>query len=127
MQYYLDVYVPRPGAAELSHIDLGSGIVGVPAEDGEIAIFFEGNRYGSPAMKTFADRVSHAASRLRFDYPTSARVLVAEKNLIRIGHYDGVECRVELESEEAERELAAWLGAKSLDEVELRDSGAARS
>ena len=122
MAYYLSVYVPRANHPEVAHIDAGSAIVGLPQDDGRIAIYYEGNRYGSASMERFADRVAQAAARLRFDYPTVAKARVPSESLVEVGRYDGVEGRVELTGEDAERELRGWLGVERLDPAELERS-----
>jgi hypothetical protein len=122
MTYYLPIYVPRPGHPELAHIDPGSAIVGVPLDDGRVAIYYEGNRYGSASMERLADRMAQAAARLRFDYPTVAKARVPSESLVQVGRYDGVEGRVEVSDRDAERELCRWLGVDQLDPTELKRS-----
>jgi hypothetical protein len=73
-------------------------------------------------MERFADRVAQAAARLRFDYPTMAKARVPSEALLEIGRYDGVERRVELTSQDAERELCGWLGVEQIDPAELERS-----
>ena len=53
----------------------GSGIVGSPSEDvsGQFRIDFEGNLYGAENLKTYWDRLFHAAGRHVTGYPTVAR------------------------------------------------------
>jgi hypothetical protein len=127
MSYYLPVYVPRADYPGVGHIDPGSAVVGVPLEEGDVVIHYEGNRYGSTSMKRLADRVAQAAARLRFDYPTVAKAIVPGESLLEVGRYDGVEGRVELSGEDAKREVCRWLGVDELDPVELERSDAKRS
>ena len=122
MSYHLPVYVPRQGHPEVGHIDAGSAVVGLRLDDGRVAIYYEGNRYGSASMQRFGDRVAQAAARLRFDYPTVAKARVPSESLVEVGRYDGVEGRVELLGDDAERELSAWLGVEQLDPAELERS-----
>jgi hypothetical protein len=122
VRYYLPVYVPRVSHPEVGQIDPGSAVVRLRLDDGRVAIHYEGNRYGSASMERFADRVAQAAARLRFDYPTVAKARVPGESLVEVGRYDGVEGRVELSGEGAERELRRWLGVEQLDPAELERS-----
>jgi hypothetical protein len=122
--YFLTVYVPQAGHPEVDAIDPGSGIVGLPTDDGRIAIHFEGNRYGAVNMERLADRVAQAAARLRFEYPTVAKAQVSPESLVAIGRYDGVEGRIELADEDARQEVCRWLGVQRLDPRELERSDA---
>ena len=122
MSYYLPVYVPRETHPLVGQVDAGSAIVGLPGDDGHVAVYYEGNRYRSASMERFADRVAQAAARLRFDYPSVAKARVPCESLEEVGRYDGVEGRVELLGEDAERELCRWLGVEQLDPVELERS-----
>jgi len=70
-------------------------------------------------VRSFGHRVAQAAARLRFDYPTVAKGRVPSESLLEVGRYDGVEGRVELTGEDAERELCRWLGLEKLDPAEL--------
>lgn len=123
MSYYLSVYVPRSDSAAVAQVDAGSGVVGYPLPDGRIAIHYEGNRYGAGNMQRLADRVAHAASRLRFGEETIAKAIVPSEALIEVGRYDGVAGRIEVAGEGAERELCRWLGIDQLgpDEFERSD------
>lgn len=124
MAYFLTVYVPRAGHPDVEAIDARSGIVGLPRDDGRIAIHFEGNRYGAANMERLADRVAQAAARLRFEYPTVAKAIVSRESLVEVGQYDGVEGRIELAGEDARREVCRWLGVERLDASELERSEA---
>ena len=73
----LTVYVPARPAL---HIRDGSGIVGSPGDEGgRVRIDYEGNIYGSPALRTYATRVFHAAGRHLTRYPTIARAWVLSR------------------------------------------------
>jgi hypothetical protein len=69
----LQVLVPRPGTGAALRIVRGSGVVGVAGLTPTIVVHFEGNIYGAENLRTFDQRVQHAADRLRTGYPTSAR------------------------------------------------------
>lgn len=76
------LYVPAAGS--LTHIDDGSAIVGEPEGD-RIGVDFEGNRYGACNMQTFEDRITHAAGRRAYRYPTTARASYPADALIEVG------------------------------------------
>jgi hypothetical protein len=120
--YYLSVFVPRADHHEVGHIEAGSGIVGLTLADGRVAIHYEGNRYGAVNMQRLADRVAQAAARLRFADATVAKAIVPVESLVEVGRYDGVEGRVELAGENAERELCRWLRVEEFDPAELERS-----
>ena len=108
------VYIPT-GA---SIIDPGSGIVGRNFAGSHpwhgIEVYFEGNRFGSSNIKTFADRVYHAADRMVTNYPTVARAVMPVADLERVGTFDGQ--RVSLVSDGgALTRLARWIGAGEVD------------
>ena len=108
-----DVFVPR-STARLG-IDRKSGIVGRPTQSGRIELYFEGNRYGASNIKTFADRVYHAADRMQMRYPTIARSVVSEGEVIKVGWFNGQTVAVTNESA-----LASWLGVDQIDPAELQ-------
>lgn len=87
----LHVLAPRPGAPAAAVIDAGSGIVmdmaawvmrGDPA-----IVYFEGNRYDVPNLRSFEERVRHAADRLVERYPTIARACFPRDQFDVIGTY----------------------------------------
>jgi hypothetical protein len=68
------ILVPKAGTSPGRTIDRGSGIVADAAAVAELVdVYFEGNRFGSPSMHTFEQKVFHAAGRLAQRYPTIAR------------------------------------------------------
>lgn len=97
----IDVFIPAPHSRLRAVIDRGSGIVGTPAreflgQDGSdpldeqrVIIDYEGNRFHAANMKTFADRVFHAAGRHEHRYPTVARSMVPRDELVLLGSFDG--------------------------------------
>jgi hypothetical protein len=103
----LAVYVPRAGTWPSTTIVRGSGIVGTPLARGRVEIHYEGNLYKAANIRTFADRVHHAAGRHLADYPTAARDVVAAEDLVAVGHWDGEHVRLEAAHDER---VADWLG-----------------
>lgn len=102
----LTVYVPRPGTYAAQRIAKGSGIVGVPAGD-EVLIHYEGNLYGAQNIRTFEDKLLHAADRLLTNYPTSAKMQVPETDLEAVGTYD-LPTRTFLTAPLRDRIVADW-------------------
>ena len=89
----LKIYVPRPSADQPAgdeirflHILRGSGIVGSPDGIG-IRIDYEGNHNGACNIKTWEDKVFHAAGRHVSRYPTIARSVADAGQLIEIGSF----------------------------------------
>ncbi len=88
MNPVLTVYVPHPEGYLGRTIAKGSGIVGVPAEGGAVLIYYEGNIYGAQNIRTYEDKIYHAADRLVAKYPTVARTWAKPEDLVRVGTYD---------------------------------------
>src|SRR5271166_213271 len=55
----------------------GSGIVGSPTQDGLIQVDYEGNLYHAENLRTFWERLFHAAGRHVTGYPKVAREYLA--------------------------------------------------
>jgi len=115
----LPVYVPAPDAPIRSTILAGSGIVGTLEHD-RLLCDYEGNRYRSPQLARYADRVFHAAGRHLERYPTVARVWVSPEQMIEVGWFDRRTGRVELHDTEARLLVADWLSVESIDPAELQ-------
>ena len=91
----LNVYVPTIDALG---IDPGSGIVGSiqPATVGNdpdmLVIDYEGNRYGTVNIVTYADRIAYAAGRHTRNYPTVARQWLSPsstaESVLQVGEFD---------------------------------------
>lgn len=119
------VYLPTltPGGFfphALPSIDPKSGIVGVPARiDKNTLVYYEGNRYGAVNIVTWADRVDHAADRLRTDYPTVAKAMVPTDQLTPVGTWDGQEITL-LDAPEANL-VYSWLELHERGEHALDD------
>lgn len=118
-----DVYVPLPGTHLHATVAPKSGIVGRPYDHqpGKLLVDFEGAVHGQSNIVTFADRVMHAASRQEASYPTIARMVVDQADVVLVGRFDPDERTVELLPDRAL--LCAWLGvdAPSLAD-EVRES-----
>ena len=113
---FFPVFVPSEDSSSAKMIDPGSGIVGVPYDEGRILVYFEGNRHGAVNVVTFADRVLHAASRLAHDTPTGALAAVPAEDVQQVGTYDPKTGTVRLDDEKA---LARWLGGETVEPKEL--------
>jgi hypothetical protein len=110
----LPVYVPADGT--LSTILPKSGIVGSPAHEWfdsserndlhRVVVDYEGNRFNAANIVTFADRVRHAAGRHTEHYPTVARAVVTEDEVVRVATFDAEADLVVVENLAA---LTAWL------------------
>jgi hypothetical protein len=94
----LTLYVPASMESWMGRlILLASAIVGSPAgplpalaecAGGRIRIDYEGNKYGSAGLKTYAERVYKAANRHITQYPTIARMWVPPAALVEVGVVD---------------------------------------
>ena len=116
----MHVYVPCAGSAVLATILPGSGIVSDGERDpsGRLVIDFEGNRYGSTSITTYADRVDHAAGRHLVRYPTVARLAVLPADVIEVGAYNTETGVVTVHGPEEAHLLAEWCRVD-----EARDAG----
>ncbi len=108
------VYVPRREGTKFS-IAKGSGIVGRPHEiiPGTTMLDYEGNLYGAENLRTYGERVMHAASRAVEQYPTVARMGLhtetLKENFVEIGTYDYHHDRIDVTDAAAQALLDAWL------------------
>lgn len=102
----LNVYVPK--LAALLAIQPGAGIVGTPHADqpGKLQIDYEDNRAAAVNIRTYADRLAHAADRHLSGYPTSNRLLVDADDLLQVGTFDTHTGVIHPSNSEA---LEAWL------------------
>jgi len=101
----LNVYVPK--LAALPAIQPGAGIVGTPSDHPDrVQIDYEDNRFGAVNIRTYADRLAHAADRHLSGYPTSTRLLVDADDLLHVGTFDTHIAVVHPSNSEA---LEAWL------------------
>jgi len=99
------LYVPAPGVD--THIDAGSAIVG-DIRDGMHDVHYE--RGGASNVRTFEERIIHAAGRRAHRYPTVARSLLPATDLVDVGSvaYDPVLRHWFIEEILDEAALEAW-------------------
>jgi hypothetical protein len=129
------MYVPQPGCHLARTVKGGSAIVGKPAEDGYVLVYYEGNLYGAVNMVTFADRALHAYERMAHRYPTVACALVRQDDLRRVASFYPEYGRVEVEDATQLVDVARWLGLDVTDKADRdrlhselrRSSGPARA
>src|SRR6266511_990050 len=103
----LNVYVPKPD--RLPQIQPGAGIIGTDRHDNptRILVDYEDNRSGAVnIIRTYADRLAHAADRQLSGYPTSLRLLADPDDLLLVGTFDSHTGVVQPSNSEA---LEAWL------------------
>ena len=102
----LHVYVPK--LAALLAIRPGAGIIGSPQPDhpDRLLIDYEDNQAEAINIRTYADRVMHAADRHLTGYPTSKRMLVDAEDLLPVGTFDTSSGLVEVSDSQA---LESWL------------------
>lgn len=106
----VSIYVPRKGSSAAQSVLPGSALVGDPSRmrDGAVLCYFEGNKNLADNIKTFADKLIHAAGRLARDYPTVAKGAFRAEELIEVGRYDAVRCCVVEVSDG--KALSGWAG-----------------
>jgi hypothetical protein len=121
---HLVVYVPDRGDVATEGILAGSGIIGSPLPRAEsVVVYYEGARYGQPEMRRLADRVFYAHGRLLNQYPTVARMAVRRDSLVEVGTFDPTSGTITVVDAPSEAAIAAWLGTRELDPIELIRSG----
>lgn len=126
----LKVYVPAADTRARSHMEAGAGIVGTSEgtdddDDARTLVYYQ-ERTSAVNVITFADRVFHAADRLRHQAQTHRLCALPSAQLIEVGYFDENEGRVLLDTTNADAaaELARWLDADELDASELECLGA---
>jgi hypothetical protein len=102
----------------------GTGIVGSDESesDGEYTLVYYQEATPAVNIINYADRVFHAADRLRHHAPTSRMRAFAADELIEVGYFDEFEGRILVTG--FEDELARWLGADEVPSSELECKGA---
>lgn len=111
MSRELLVFVPRSGVPAERMIDAGSAIVGADVRaDGNVEVYYEGNRLGAENLRRYEDRLLVAGGRLAQRYPTIARALVPADDLVLVGTLDAGTWRFAPHTH-AESEIARWVGA----------------
>lgn len=120
----LRIYVPREGSSARAAVAERSGVVGSPGEDGCLILDYEANMHGAVNIKTFADKVHHAAGRHTARYPTRARTEVDTDAVVEVGVYDGGTVILHAGAEEL---VATWLeiDRAAVGDECLRSEGAA--
>lgn len=113
----INVYVPKVGTSSRGFVKPGSAVVGITPEPGSetyVVVDYEGNIYNAKNMRSFHEKVSHAADRHIARYPTMARMTVGRDTLITVGSayildewYAGFEPN---DDPEAKVALEEWLG-----------------
>lgn len=88
------------------------------APDTNLVCDYEGNRYNSMNIRTYADRAAHAAGRQKEFYPTVARMIVPAKRLVRVATFHYEQEQVRCLDENAVLTLMRWL---DVDHAALQD------
>lgn len=107
------VFVPAPEAPMRHVVAPGSAVVGCSA-GGFAEVTYEGWVYGAHQYAHLDTRgryeaaVLHAADRLVTDYPTRARMVVAEDELVHVGDYNPTTRVLDVTDQDA---LTHWLEA----------------
>jgi hypothetical protein len=84
----LNVVIPRPGSNASVRIRQAAGIV-MYERNGALLIDYEGNLYDAENLRTYEQRLMHAAGRAKDQYPTVARSMVHDPSeFIIVGEYD---------------------------------------
>jgi hypothetical protein len=116
----LRVYIPREGTSARAAVAEHAGVVGTPLESGRVLLDYEANFYDAANIRTFADKVHHAAGRHTARYPTRARTEVDATSVIEIGTYEGGSITIYPEERAL---LARWLQvSEDVLEAECRRS-----
>jgi len=81
----LAIFVPSKEGRSGCGIQAGSAICGIPQEDGQLHLFYEGNIYGAVNLATFEERLNCAAGRLAQRYPTVAQIFTDASDFWVVG------------------------------------------
>lgn len=114
------VVIPNPEHPIATLIIPGSGIVTAStpgAGDERVSIDYEGNKFSSANIVTFADRVLHAHGRMVAAYPTVARMTVPQDAIVHVGTYDDTDGAVTPLDDSAAVLIAEWIGVKATPEM----------
>lgn len=105
------LWIPDPASCHAVWHDVlpGSAVVSTEPVGTQVLCYLEGNLYGAANVKTYADRVLHASSRLRTGYPTSAVRSIPRSELLPVGTFDDSFGEVVLRDGTA-AQLASWIG-----------------
>lgn len=114
-----DVIIPSPDSEDRYGLRSGAGCAVRVLAQGQ-RIYYEENRMGAVNIVTFADRVMIAASRLAERAPSHAQMLCLHpEHWLRVGSFDEQTGLIICDRPD---ELAAWLGAETLDVSQLMTS-----
>ena len=113
-----------PAAGKLRHIDPGSGIVATPTDHDQWRIDYEGNRYNSANLVTFADRVHIAWSRQKHNYPTIARAITQPDDIVVVATFNPTTGIVTPTNATTAALLTTWIGSPLSEPVnEMETTG----
>jgi len=108
------VYILHPDSQIALIVKKGSGIVGQPesVDQQRFIGFYEGNVYQAENIKTYEDKLYHAADRMIHNYPTKAKIAVTHNEVTRVGYFD-YESKVfhPEPGESAKQALNYWIGS----------------
>jgi hypothetical protein len=113
----VEILVPRPGTLADAVIAAGSGVVAVPAseEPGKLRVYYEGNLYNAANIRTWADRVRHAAERLLVDAAVIATGISEVDEFVVVGRFAAMDGVVLDANATARSTLCRWLDISDLD------------
>jgi hypothetical protein len=100
----------------------GSGVVCAAlggTSGGRTTVYYEGNLFGAENIKSYADRIWHAADRLLRQYPTSAMLALPTDHLVVLGTFDTETGQVTLDGDRERGILGDWLGVEAVPDSEL--------
>jgi hypothetical protein len=93
----LVILVPKPDTMAARRIDRGSGVVAELRTDApQLVVHFEGNRHDAENLRSYDDRVIHAAGRLVTSYPTIACGVFHRNDFLVVGTFDVETRRLDL-------------------------------
>lgn len=109
-----DLWVPRPGTRH--DIAPRSAIVSSSDQSGDRRlVYYEGNLLDAENLRRYAQRVHCAAGRATQRYPTVAKALLSEADLMQVGRYDSRSRRITMLTDADA--LAAFLDPEPLPTV----------
>ena len=101
----LNVYTPKN--AEKHGILDASAIVGSYTSGMLLCLDYEGNKYGSTSLASYAQRLLIAAGRHEEKYPTIARIYVLASDFLLVGEYETTTSTLSITDTER---FEAWSG-----------------
>lgn len=105
----MHIVIPKAETTLARQIKAGSGVVMRETAQG-LVLDYEGNLYGAENLRTYAERLKHAAGRAAANYPTLARLwLRTAADVEIVGDYDVATWRPQLSTDAiAQAALARW-------------------